>query len=473
VTVNDFCDDGLRVPRAYRATESEAAKRAPNTPPPELDGFTLDEDGVALAFAAQHKDVLRYCHSTGAWFRWDGSRWLKEETKLAFDWARDICREANAAALKPVRALTKAAAAAAVERFAQADRAFSVTAATWDTDPFLLCTPDGSVDLRTGELRPARQEDYCTKQTLVGPAATADHPLWSKFLAEATQGDVELQRFMQQIVGYALTGDTREHALFFVWGDGGNGKGVFLNTITNIFGDYAATAAMDTFTAAKGDRHPTDMAMLRGARLVSASETEEGRAWAEARIKQMTGGDPITARFMRQDFFTYRPQFKLLIIGNHKPELKNVDAAARRRFNMIPFVHKPPKPDRQLEEKLRAEYPAILRWMIEGCLDWQANGLVRPKAVTEATETYFQDQDVFQQWVDDCCAVGTGKYDTRASLYRSWEQWAKAHGEEPGSAKAFTQNMVRAGFTSTKNTPGYHGKRGFKGVCATSRGGDE
>ena len=146
-----------------------------------------------------------------------------------------------------------------------------------------------------------------------------------------------MMRFLQQIVGYCLTGDTREHALFFIYGPGGNGKSVFLNTVSAIIGDYATTAAMDTFVASKSDRHPTDLAGLRGARLVAASETEEGRAWAEAKIKAITGGDPISARFMRQDFFTYRPQFKLVIVGNHKPVLKNVDDAAERRFNIIPF----------------------------------------------------------------------------------------------------------------------------------------
>lgn len=148
---------------------------------------------------------------------------------------------------------------------------------------------------------------------------------------------------------------------------------------------------MDTFTASRGgDKHPTDLAMLHGARVVTATETEEGRQWAEARIKAMTGGDPVTARFMRQDFFTYLPAFKLMIAGNHKPGLANVDEAARRRFNIVPFSHKPPKPDRELEKKLQAELPAILRWMIEGCLDWQAHGLIRPQVVIDATADYFE-----------------------------------------------------------------------------------
>src|SRR3954470_14226609 len=208
---------------------------------------------------------------------------------------------------------------------------------------------------------------------------------------------------------------------------GGNGKSVFLNALTGILRAYAATAAMDTFTASKGDKHPTDMAMLRGARLVTASETEEGPAWAEARIKQLTGGDPVSARFMRQDFFTFTPAFKLTVVGNHQPMLKNVDEAARRRFNIVPFVRKPEKPDRQLEEKLKAEWSAILRWMIQGCLDWQQNGLVRPESVTEATEAYFAEQDLLSQWLADECIVDVGnasRWETIASLFAAWSRYA-------------------------------------------------
>ncbi len=210
-------------------------------------------------------------------------------------------------------------------------------------------------------------------------------------------------RFLQQIAGYCLTGDTREHALFFIYGPGGNGKSVFLNTLNGILADYAETAVMDAFAASAHDKHSTDIAMLRGARLVSVSETEEGRAWAETRVKQLTGGDKVTARFMRQDNFTFTPRFKLVIVGNHKPVLTNVDDAAKRRFNIIPFTRKPPRPDQQLEEKLKAEWPGILRWMIEGCLDWQANGLVRPAIVAEATAEYFDDQDTFGQWLEEHC----------------------------------------------------------------------
>jgi putative DNA primase/helicase len=224
-------------------------------------------------------------------------------------------------------------------------------------------------------------------------------------LEEATGRNDALIRFLGQWAGYCLTGSTREHALLFLHGGGGNGKSVFLNTIAAIMGDYAAQAPLDAFHAAQGDKHPADIAMMRGARMVVASETEEGRQWAEAKIKALTGGDKITARFMRQDFFTFTPAFKLTVAGNHKPGLRNVDEAMRRRFLMVPFNHRPAHPDPDLARKLRAEWPGILAWMIEGCRDWQRHGLVRPDAVTEATRDYFEAQDVMGRWLKERCII--------------------------------------------------------------------
>lgn len=326
------------------------------------------EDGLARAFADAHGDDLRYCHETGAWFIWNGACWQQDRTEESFHRVRELCRLHNP---KPDQRLARAATAGAVERLAKADPVFAVTADHWDTDPHRLGTPGGTVDLRTGRLCSPHRRDFITKVTAVVPDAGGCCPTWQRFLAEATNGDEALQRFLQQLAGYCLTGDVSEHSLFFLYGPGGNGKSVFVNVLTGIMGAYSTTAAMDSFTAARGERHSTDLAMLRGARLVSASETEEGRSWAESRIKQLTGGDPITARFMRQDFFEYRPQFKLVIVGNHKPILSSVDDAAKRRFNILPFTHTPVTPDPHLEAKLESEWPGILAWAIEGALDWR------------------------------------------------------------------------------------------------------
>ena len=301
---------------------------------------------------------------------------------------------------------------------------------------------------------------YITKSTSVAPEPGIP-TLWLNFLHQTTKGDHELIRFLRQMCGYCLTGDTREHALFFIFGPGGNGKSVFLNTVINIMGDYAVTAAMDTFTASKADRHSTDLAMLRGARLVAVSETEEGRAWKESLIKQLTGGDRVTARFMRQDNFTFKPQFKLVIISNHKPRLKNVDDAMRRRINIIPFVHKPESPDPYLEDKLREEYPQILNWMIEGCHDWQKNGLIRPAIVQEATADYFEAQDLFGTWLEENCETGRNKSTASSILYADWKIYAERAGENPGSQVRFSNDMEKRGFSKIRTSS----MRGYEGIA--------
>jgi len=423
---------------------------------------TLTEDGIALAFAAEFQDDLRFDHHSGHWHQWDGVRWRKEETRLAFDWARTTCRtlaQSVKADGKLAAILGRASTAGAVERFAQADRAVAVTSEIWDRDPFLLGTPGGTVDLRTGGLNPAKQSDLITKICAVIPAETPDCPLWLKFLEEVTRGDREMVRFIRQWLGYTLTGDTREHALLFVFGPGGNGKSVLLNTVSGILGDYCRVAAMETFTASNSDRHPTDLAMLQGARMVCASETEEGRAWAESRIKQLTGGDRIAARFMRQDFFEFQPQFKLTIIGNNKPVLRNVDEAARRRINMLPFVHKPPVPDKALEQKLRAEWPAILRWMIEGCMIWQKTGLAPPQAVIDATNKYLESEDAIASWIADRCECKASYQDTSAKLFASWKSWAEqTYGRNRGKPKAVQRKASRPRHGAKTDRP-YKGPR--------------
>ncbi len=385
---------------------------------------------------------------------------------LAFAWARDLCREANEAGLA---SLKKIATATAVERAARADRRLAVTSEVWDCDPFLLGTPGGVVDLKTGELRAAKAEDFITKQTAVAPGQTAEPELWLRFLEQATCGDYALIRYLQQIAGYSLTSDTREHALFFVHGGGGNGKDVFVHTLKAILGDYAAVAPMETFTESRGERHPTELAMLRGARLVVSEESEIGRNWNASRIKTLTGGDPVTARFMRQDFFTFAPTWKLLLVGNHQPLLRNVDDALVRRFNMIPFKHRPELPDRQLEVKLRDEWPNILKWMIEGALDWLANGLVRPPVVSDATACYFENQDLVGSWLEECCDLGARYSETMKRLYESYAEFADANGTNPGTSSTLSDELVRRGFARIKDKAGIRG-RGFLGLRLRASG---
>lgn len=427
----------------------------------------LTEDGVALSFTKRYGGKMRFDHDQGRWFEWQGDRWKPDNTHLAYSYCRQIARELSEDLKEGQRApFRKAAFAAGVERMARADRAHAATSDGWDNDPFMLGCPGVTVDLRTGKHLTPDPAHGITKQAAVRPAA-GDCPLWRAFLLEVCEGDAEMVRFLQQWSGYCLTGDTREHALLFVYGPGGNGKSVLLETVTYILGEYAATASMDTFTASKHSQHLTFMAMLRGARLVTASETEEGKAWAETKIKQVTGGDRITANFMRQDAFTFTPQFKLTVVGNHKPVLKNVDDAARRRFNIVPFTVKPKNPDRELTAKLRAEAPAILQWMIAGCLDWQANGLVRPSRVKEATAEYFDDQDQIGQWLDENCRIEPHNLSlsaTPTALFNNWKMYALAAGEDPGTQAALLNVLAKRGLTRHVRKVGGKPQRFWRGI---------
>jgi putative DNA primase/helicase len=237
---------------------------------------------------------------------------------------------------------------------------------------------------------------------------------------------------------------------------------VFVNTLAAILGDYATNAAMDTFMESRSDRHPTDLANLMGARLVTAIEVEKGRRWAESRIKSLTGGDKISARFMRQDFFEYKPQFKLLIAGNHKPAIRDVDEAMRRRLHLIPFTVTIPqeKRDKTLPERLLRESDGILRWALEGCLEWQRTGLNPPAVVLSATEEYFESQDAMRRWMEDHCFVHPSVRSTTEDLFSSWKLWAENWGEYPGTLQKFSEEVLKRGFERWRDKR----RRGFLGI---------
>jgi putative DNA primase/helicase len=446
-----------------------AGKKKPLTAPGRAYGdYEHTEDGYAQVASNKFNGQFLYDHTIGKWYIWTGHYWCPDLVGLVHNNTRNLIRELNWKKDKSHDSRAKKSFSTNVTGFMANDPVFASTNERWDRDPFLLGTPGGVVDLRKGVMRPGQKKDFITKQTAVVPADNNNAPLWEKFLLDSTGNDIGCIRFLQQICGYFLTADTSEHALFFVHGPGGNGKSVFLTVIQSILNDYSKTAAMNTFMASRYDQHPTDLAMLCGSRLVTASETEEGRRWAEAKIKQLTGGDIITARFMRQDFFSFTPQFKLLIVGNHAPRLNNVDDALRRRFNIIPFTRKPQNPDRHLTDKIKDEFPNILRWMIDGCIDWQANGLVRPQMVVNATKDYFDEQDLFGQWIDDCCV--TSKY-TRAStkeLYASWEAFNNDCGECAGTQKVFSQNLNKYGFNRCRFRQNGKMHRGFSGIGLAS-----
>ena len=409
------------------------------------------EDALALAFTRRYHRDWRYVAGWGRWLVWDGNRWRTEDTLAATDLIRSVCRHAAVRAENPKVAakLASSSTVGGVERLARADRRHAATTEEWDADPWLLNTPGGVVDLKTGRQRPHDRADRMTKITTATPGG--DCPTWRRFLDEVTGGDVELQAYLQRMVGYALTGSTQEHALFFLYGTGANGKSVFVNTLATILGDYATNAPMDTFMETRTDRHPTDMAGLRGARFVAAIETEQGRRWAESKLKNLTGGDKISARFMRQDFFEFFPQFKLFVAGNHKPAIRNIDEAMKRRLHLIPFtITVPPeRRDKHLQQKLLAERDGILAWAVQGCLDWQRLGrLDPPQQVVDATEEYFEAEDALGRWLEERCVREPNAKSLTAELFTDWKQRTNSSARSDGFPTCSSRAALKNGVTA-------------------------
>ena len=416
------------------------------------------EDHLAIRFTQRYHDDWRYVVAWGKWLMWDGQRWRAEETLAATDLIRQVCREASvrASSIKVAAKLGASSTVGGVERLARCDRRHAATADEWDADRWRLNTPGGVVDLRTGEIHAHARAERMTKLTTATPVAGRPCPTWQRFLSQVTGGDEALMAYLQRMAGYCLTGSTQEHALFFLYGTGANGKSVFVNTLFTLLGDYAANAPMDTFMETRGDRHPTDLAGLRGARFVGATETEQGRRWNESKLKEITGGDRVSARFMRQDFFTYVPQFKLVIAGNHKPALRNIDEAMRRRLHLIPFtVTVPPQQrDRRLPERLLNEGDGILAWALEGCLAWQSEGLCQPACVAEATDAYFDEEDTIGEFLDEECQLHPQARESVAEVFERWRQRAEKRGEYIGTSRWLVQQLLRRGFERGRTASG-------------------
>ena len=445
-------DDFDRVATEYVAARGELA-----------DDTTLTEDGVAKAFAEHYAGCFVYDHELGMWVQWNGSRWTQDLKLSVFHTAREFARAVNGRLAKPTTALGKIAFASAVERATRADPKMAVVQEIWDRDPWVLGTPDGVVDLRTGTLRPNAPDLYISRHTSVAPATHgAATPMWQRFLDSATQRDKELQGFLQRLCGYVLSGDVTEEILTFLYGPGGNGKGVFLATLTGILSEYAVAVPIEVFTAGSHINLEYYRAQMAGARLVTASETESQATWAESQIKEMTGNEtPLSARHPYGRAFTYRPQFKLILVGNYAPKLKGRSRAMERRLRVVPFVNTPECPDLDLKEKLKAEWPGILRWMLDGCLMWQRDRLGNATVIRAATSAYFEQQDAHRRWIDDRCILDKNLSLKPGLLLADFNTWAKANGEETVSANAFAELIDRTPGLSRERS---NGARLVKGI---------
>ena len=421
-----------------------------------LKEFT--ENAIARRFARRSCGTLKYNHTTRNWLAWRGSVWCPDELGKVTEQVRCFVEFERREAIdeKELAAMGRVNFVSAVERISRSDPVFAVHHGMLDQDPWLMGTPDGVMNLRSGEIYPGQASDLITRQTSVGPAPAGTAAFhWLAFLEQATMGDRELQEFLQRWAGYCLSGDVTEETLAFLYGPGGNGKGVFVTTVTGIMGTYAVSMPMEAFTV--GARLPAEYyrAQMAGARLVTASETESGRAWAESQIKELTGNEaPVSARHPYGRPFTYHPQFKLQFVGNYAPKLKARSPAMERRLRMVPFLYRPPQVDPRLKDRLRDEWPAIFRWMIDGCLAWREQGLGTAAVIEQTSNHYFEQQDAFGRWVQENCMLEVMLSTRPGTLYSDYQTWCSSNGEVPLTSAEFAEQRDRTPGLITKTRNG-------------------
>lgn len=431
-----------------------------------LTQFHRTDAGNGELITALYGTDLRYDHTQKRWFLWDNVRWAKDRDeeitrralqmarlrlKVAFGIPNDDIRKAEVKWAMASESHQRIKAALAM---ASTEKPIATAGDEWDRDKWLLGVANGVVDLRTGEFREARKKDYITLSTGVEYDPRATCPRFNEFLSEVFNSDKGLIDYIQRAVGYSLTGFVQEHCLFLCYGTGRNGKSVLLNTISAVLGDYAAGTPFSTFEMNYATS-TNDLAALRGKRFVSARETQEARRLNEARVKAVTGGDPITSRFLYAEFFTYYPQFKVWLAVNHKPIIRDTSEGMWSRVRLIPFtVSFWGREDKTLDEKLNQELSGILNWAIEGCLKWQNMGLAEPKPVVEATEEYRAESDQVAMFLEDCTVETPNATCRTKELYERYVAWCEANGERELSANAFGRKITEKGIVRE------HGKNG-------------
>lgn len=422
------------------------------------DGFHLNEAGNAQRLVARHGQDLRYAYAWHRWLVWDGRRWAIDDTgqpvRRMLETLRHLIESANEIEDSEVRkkvfshalrSETDARVRGALS-LAQAHDGVPVLHADLDTDPLLLNVENGTINLRTGELRPHDRADLITKIAPVVYRPDAKAPTFRAFL-ERVLPDEETRQFVVALLGYSLTGDTSEQMLAILWGGGSNGKTTLLETIRAMLGDYGQQAPAETFLERR-DSVPNDVARLRGTRFVAATETGEGRRLNEVLVKRLTGGDTIAARFMRSEWFEFTPQFKAWLATNHKPEIRGTDDAIWRRIRLVPFTVKigDDERDTKLAEKLRTELPGILALAVQACIAWQQHGLPAAGLISEATADYRTESDTLGGFLNDCCVIRADVQAKASDLYTRYGYWCTEVGAEPLKQQAFGRRLSDRGY---------------------------
>lgn len=385
---------------------------------------------------------------------WNNNRWevrpesdlfhrVREYLRSRVTQARQDLAESPAKAAELAMRLGSASCIEHVTKLVKHDGCLRVEADALDADPDLINTPAGPVDLRQGKMIPPDPKHNMVRCTSVAPDPYAKCPIWDKFMAEVTQGDVDLARYLQVLAGYSLTGHTREQVFPFFTGRGGNGKSAFISVLARILGDYYSSVPVELFQHSNGNNAKVDyqLASMVGARLITTSETKAGSRWDEQRIKQLTGEDIITARKPYGELFDFNSRATLIVIGNFSPDLQIVTEAMVRRLRVVPWDFKPEVPDKMLTEKLMAELPGIMNWCLEGAKEWYRNGLQDVQGVTSETTDYIEEQDTIGRWLDSQVAFTGQGADvvTNKELYDSYVLWCRMVGFTPISGNSFRQ----------------------------------
>ena len=436
-------------------------------------GYNLTDLGNSERFVQNHGENVRYCYPWSKWLVWTGVKWERDDFgkvhKLAKTTVRRIYHEAAAAEDEDRRkALAKHAARseAADKIKAMLELAKSEVPAApdeLDADPWALNVANGTIDLRTGELHDHRREDLITKLAPVEYDPHAKAPTWEAFLERVLPSEA-LRGFVQSAAGYSSTGNTSEQIMLINHGGGNNGKSTFQEALGEALGDYAMRAPTEMLMSKQSGGVPNDVARLKGARFVAASETEQGRRLAESLVKDLTGQDTISARFMRAEWFDFKPTHKLWLSTNHKPEIRGTDNAIWRRIRLVPWtVAIPPaERDRKLAEKLRDELPGILAWVTRGCLEWRREGLQAPEEVRKATAGYRSEMDVIGDFLADRCFRGERLQVDKDELYKAYQMWSENAGERTETKRKFGMLLKERGIEDGRNSE--RTKRIWRGI---------
>lgn len=447
---------------------------------PDSDRIGLNEYGLARRCVLDNFGSMLFVPEWGKWMVWSGTHWVVDfetcisrrnvlqsllKLKKTIDHIEDEAYARKLGAL--VQSSLKTAAVSSILRMMQTWSEMQASPQVFNRDDWLLNLANGVIDLRTGEMTEHDPQLYITKYVPVEFSPEAECPRWEKFVLECMDGDQELAEYLQHAVGYSLTGSVQEHCLFFLHGDGRNGKTTFINTIMDILGgvgehSYANRGVSSLLMAKRYEGHPTEKTALFGSRVVAVPELEENRTWSEATLKELTGGESVTARRMREDFWSFRPTHKFWVSGNSKPRVRGTDDGIWSRLKLIPFeVSFRGREDRGLADKLRAELPGILTWAIIGAIEWFEQGLAEPSTVKEAVDEYRHDEDLVSQFVEDTIEWDDEGRLTRTQMRRLYDKWCMENGVDYDklSAQAFTKRLRRIGFEECK----VKGVRSWKG----------